>query len=123
MTPENFVNALKVQTSDAAVRGTVAQLRAPSGRKPDPKLVMLSEWFNELSSSDQEHVTEVIRQAAQLAVFGFFCVLDGVTVFEDGPNKGDLKLIYSNRSETLVLNNPQVEFLHDIYNSKCEDSV
>jgi len=41
MTIEQFVQAVKMQTSDAAVTGTLACLKRPPGRKPREKDVHL----------------------------------------------------------------------------------
>ena len=61
-----------------------------------------------------------MREAAELAVFSFFCVKDGVTVMEDGPEKGELRLWYTRDGKELLLNPEGHEFLHDIYNALCE---
>ncbi|WP_263366867.1 hypothetical protein [Edaphobacter bradus] len=122
MTNSEFVNALKVQTSDAAVFGTVANLERPPGRKPRERDVTLSKWYGNLTSSDKAFVNTVIREAAELAVFSFLCVLDGVSAIEDGPEKGDLRLIYTKNGIELLLNGSSQEFLHDSYNALCQAS-
>jgi hypothetical protein len=50
------------------------------------------------------------------AIFGFLCVLDGVRAIEGARDKGRLVLFYDRESRVL-LNNPDDEYLHDIYNS------
>lgn len=67
-------------------------------------------------------VQSAIKKAAELAVFSFLCVLDGVSVIENGPDQGNLKLLYQKVGEELVLNDPAEEFLHDLYNALCQSS-
>ncbi len=122
MTIDEFIVALKIQTSDAAVSGTIANLEKPPGRKPRERDLILSKWYVQLSESDREMVRLAMRKAAELAIFSFLCVLDGVSVIENGPDQGDLKLTYNKRGEELLLNNPAREFLHDLYNALCQSS-
>jgi hypothetical protein len=49
-------------------------------------------------------------------VFGFLCVLDGVSAIEDGEVKGKLNLFYEKHGKQQLLNDPQEEYLHDIFN-------
>jgi hypothetical protein len=63
-----------------------------------------------------------MREAVELAVFSFLCVLDGVSAIEDEPEKGVLTLRYIKRDEDLLLNDPADEFLHDTYNALCQGS-
>ena len=49
MTSEEFVRAVKMQTSDAAARGTLQILKRPPGRKPSERLLRLSEWYKALN--------------------------------------------------------------------------
>jgi hypothetical protein len=119
MNSEEFVKAVKLQTSDAAVNGTVKTLNRPPGRKPAERLVHLSEWYNQLSEKDQEMLRLAIREAAEMAVFEFMCVLDGVSAIEDGPGKGALELNYVKSGERTQLNDPRKEELHNLFNSLC----
>lgn len=121
MTREQFVHNLKVQTSDSAVMSASQNLRQPPGRNPTQRSIALSIWFNGLSPSDQEMLQKALGEAAQLAVFSFLCILDGVSVIDDPSDRGDLVLTYSSKSGgTLLLNNPDEELLHDQYNYLCQ---
>jgi hypothetical protein len=123
MTSESFIQALKLQTSDAAVFGIAAFLRQPPGRKPKDKDVELSIWFNALDEKAQQMVVAALKEAAELAVFSFLCVLDGVSAIEDAKDKGTLHLTYVKESVSALLNDPKQELLHDIYNDMCMSSV
>lgn len=122
MTRSEFVKALKVQTSDAALFGTKANLVRPPGRKPRERDVRMSEWYRNLPDSDRASVDAAMQEAAELAVFSFLCVLDGVSAIENGPEKGTLMLHYVKRGEDLLLNDPADQFLHDTYNALCQGS-
>ncbi|OAI16963.1 hypothetical protein A1507_11370 [Methylomonas koyamae] len=117
MNSEEFVDAVKIVVRDASVSGSLNSLIRPAGRKPDRKLVELSTWFNELSDSDKEMIEKVIKYVADISVFSFFSVLDGATVIESGPDKGDLELYYIKGTEKLLLNEPSNP-LHDIFNAE-----
>ncbi len=121
MTVSEFVGAVKIQTSDAAVEGTIRCLTMPPGRKPSEHLVKLSEWYNQLNGSDQGMLGHAIREAAEMAVFEFFCVLDGVSVIEDTPEKGELELHYTKGTQRVHLNDPHGEELHNLFNGFCRE--
>ena len=119
MTPSAFVDALKSEVRDAAATDTIAQIKTPSGRRPPEAIRKLSEWFNQLSVSDQQAVAEVASMTAHSAVFGFLCVLDGVRVIEDGEQKGELELNYVQAGEASIRLNPNSgDPLHDLLNAQ-----
>jgi len=122
MTTTEFVQALKIQTSDAAIFGTIQNLEHPPGRKPRERDVMLSRWYKNLSESDRRLANAAMQEAAELAVFSFLCILDGVSAIENGHEKGDLHLTYVKGGEELLLNNPAEGCLHDEYNALCQSS-
>ena len=120
MSPLEFVEAVKQATSDAAVAGTIESLEKPSGRKPAKELLKLSTWYQKLSDRDRDSLRDALRRAAEMAVFEFFCVLDGVSAIEDGPNKGELQL-YLTKADGSVRLNPPSESLHDLFNLQCAE--
>ena len=122
MTKEEFVKASKSQTSDAALFGTVSAFHKPPGRKPDKKDVELSEWYCKLSAKDQEFVFAAMKEAAELAVFSLFCILDGVSAVEDSREKGTLQLTYTKGPAFEILNSATGDQLHDLYNELCKSS-
>ncbi len=97
----------------------MAGLTKPPGRKPSEHLVKLSEWYNQLNGSDQVMLRQTIREAAEMAVFEIFCVLDGVSVIEDTLEKGELELHYVNGTQRVYLNDPHGEELHNVFNGLC----
>jgi hypothetical protein len=118
MTPSHFVEALQSEVRDAAAADTIAQIKAPSGRRPPEAIRKLSAWFNNLSNDDQQAVTEVAYMTAHNAVFGFLCVLDGVRIIDDGEQRGELELNYVQVGQANVRLNPSSgDPLHDLLNA------
>ncbi len=76
----------------------------------------MSIWYNQLNENDKKVVGQIIKESVEAAVFGFFCVLDGVRAIES-ENKGELKLFYENKDVQVLLNDPDEEFLHDLFNA------
>ncbi len=120
MTAKEFVEIMKLQTSDAAVQSTVASLKEPPGRVPTKRQLALSGWFKRLTKADQRMLEEALREAAEAAVFGFFAVLDGARVFEYEEEKGDLELVYVRGAGRTLLNPKSGPELHDLYNGLCQ---
>lgn len=118
MNQEQFVEAIRMVVMESASVGVLQQLRRPSGRRPAEELGRLSAWFNALPDSDKDAVAGVARLVSHSAVFGLFCVLDGVRTIEDGPEKGSLTLVYRNGDLEVPLNGPDQEFLHDLLNAE-----
>jgi hypothetical protein len=121
MTIKEFVEAVKIQTSDSAVRGTLQCLDRPPGRKPRKHLVQLSEWYRQLGSKDQAMLADALKEAAEMAVFEFFCVVDGVSVIEDTSEKGDLELYFVKAGDRTWLNDPKQHELHNLFNALCQE--
>ena len=61
-------------------------------------------------------LAEALKDAAEGAIFGLLCVLDGVRVIEDAPDKGGFELYYV-KVDKRVLLNPSGDELHDIFQS------
>jgi len=96
MDSEEFVRGVKAACSDRLADGEITLLRNPPGRRPGRRLLRLSKWFQQLSPEDQSALAEALSNAAEVAIFGFFCVLDGVRSIESGPEKGSFELFYVN---------------------------
>jgi hypothetical protein len=113
MTPEVFVDSLKRCCRDSAVIGCVQNLEAPPGRKPNPALVKLSVWYNNLSPEDKANVAAAMQEAADATLFGVLCVIDGVRTIEPGSEKSEFRLS-ATRLGVVSTIAPGPEFLHDI---------
>ncbi|RMS15194.1 hypothetical protein [Pseudomonas coronafaciens] len=114
MTPQEFVDVIRLVVSDAAISDTIDVISSPPGRRPDKKLVEISEFYNQQDTAEKKHIEEIIKKSVEEAVFGFFCVLDGVRAIEDSGRKGELSLIYEGNMTTKLNGDAN---LHDLYNN------
>lgn len=80
---EDFVRGVHEVVYKAAVRDAESLLSQPPGRKPAPELKRLSAWWDGLTGTDRDAVRQAIELSADLAVFGFLCVLDNVRTVAD----------------------------------------
>ncbi|WP_032703408.1 hypothetical protein [Pseudomonas syringae] len=117
MNVKDFVDAIKLVVSDATISDTVEVLSSPPGKKPNPRLVEISNFYNQQSADGKSHIDAIIKKSVEEAVFGFFCVLDGVRAIEPSSNNGILSLLYEGNL-TVKLN--AGADMHDHYNSVSE---
>ena len=59
-------------------------------------------------------IKEIIKESLETAVFGFLCLLDGVRAIESTSTKGRLILTYEKEGQTVLLNSPDDEYLHNL---------
>jgi hypothetical protein len=112
VTREQFVQAIKTEALDTAVRDTMLDLHDSPGRRPDASLTDVQRWYQALDPHSRELVEQVARMAADSATFGVMAILDGVRAIE-AEDKGDLVLEYRKGATRLLLNDPCEELLHD----------
>jgi hypothetical protein len=111
-----FVRGIKSACSDTLAERQIKSFKNPPGRRPNTRLLRLSKWFQQLNPGDQAMLAEALTLSAEDAIFGFFCVLDGVRVIENGVEKGDFELFYVKGDERVLLN-PPGDDLHDTFQS------
>jgi hypothetical protein len=116
MTAVEFVRKISQVVYHSTVTDCLSLIKKVPGRKPSPKLVALSQWFNQLPESDKEKVQDVIQLTARQSVFGFCAVLDGVRQVEDSESRGTLELHYLQDGRAQLLNDSNAELLHDLFN-------
>jgi hypothetical protein len=115
MNKEEFINSIKSAVVKGSIESVQETLASPPGRSPEKKIIMLSEWFNNLSIEGKEMVKQIIYESVHSAVFGFLCVLDGVRPIEKTFDKGELKLYYKkDRDQTLLNNSEDDYYLHEL---------
>jgi hypothetical protein len=117
MTAEEFVAVLKVVVRDSAIKGSLATIEHPPGRKPSLELQKASDWYRSLDKDQQQILASVIGDAVDSAIFGFLCVLDGVRAAESGELKGRFELRYIGEGP-ILLNGEDKPMLHDLYNAR-----
>jgi hypothetical protein len=120
MTPEEFVNVLRLVALDHVTESTISVIEDPPGRRPRPELLELRDWYKGLAEHDHIRVRQVAAMAAHGALFAVLAVLDGVRAVEDTPDKGSFQLIFRKGGKEWVLNPPHGEFLHDLLNQDRE---
>lgn len=115
MDQTEFINAIKTAVAESSKKAVLLSLVSPSGRQPEQDLVDLSTWYNALGVNDKEMIGTVIKEAIDSTVFGILCVLDGVRAIEDSREKGVLKLFYQKGDDLVFLNDPNEDYLHDLW--------
>ena len=116
MNNEEFVKIVKTIVRDQAVEDTLENLHNPPGRKISETEKKRSQWYNSLDEQQKNYIESIVLDSVSEAVFGFFCVIDGVRKFDDDNNEATLSLVYKGANE-VVLNNMDKTYLHDIFNS------
>ena len=107
MDAKSFVQALSTVVNRAVDGGVIDVLKHPPGRRPPAEIISRSQWFNNLSQSDQQNVRAVLRLAAEQATYSFLGVLDGLVAAEPAGEKGKLVLTYEKDGDVTVINDPQ----------------
>jgi len=116
MTSEEFVRRIQMMIYRSSIDGNISYLEDPPGRRPDPIVIKLSQWFKKLSSEDKEYLRAIIQMAVGDAVFGMLVILDGDrTIREAGEPLGKLELRYNVENQSILLNDPKGDPLHDIF--------
>ncbi|ADP11307.1 hypothetical protein EJP617_16260 [Erwinia sp. Ejp617] len=75
----------------------------------------MSGFYNSQDDKGKAFINKIIKLAADDALFGMLCVIDGVRAIEDDEDKGELVLTYQKDNKSTVLN--ENKDLHDIYNA------
>lgn len=114
MSPKYFVEILRKIVQEQSVNDTIENLQDPPGKKPPQELLELSVFYNKLSEEQKDALKKILHQTAEMTFFGLLCVLDGVRAIESGEDKGSLELWYRKEEETILLNDPDEEYLHDL---------
>jgi hypothetical protein len=116
MDAEEFIDAIKSWVRNQAIKDVIHQLVSPSGRLVPENVKRRAEWYRNLNDSDREMLREVVAEATDSAIFGLLCMIDGVRVIENTYEKGKFELYFVKEGKKL-LNSPDIDFLHDLYNS------
>ena len=92
MTPQQFVDTLRLVVRDAAVNGTLTLVENPPGRRPPSELMELHAWFGRLSDADRSMIRRMLEMVAHHSLVGILCVLDGSRATEPAGPKGHFEL-------------------------------
>jgi hypothetical protein len=50
MTPQEFIDAIRITVVESAIESVKSNLMKPPGREPSQKLIEMSEWFSKLEN-------------------------------------------------------------------------
>lgn len=110
---ERMKDSLRIDTKEAIIR----MLISPPGRKPNKKRIEMSEWYNKLSLENKKELEKLILSTIDFTAFSIFTVLDGEGFIETTPNPTEFELYAVKDGKKTLINDPDEEMLHDIYNS------
>lgn len=121
MNREEFVEAVYKYVAQNASTEAIEVLKNPVGRQPSKEETLRSEKYKNLSDEAKEMCDWVAKDSVDSALFGLFCVLDGVRNINATIADSRLRLTLEVRDETFILadNTEQLGApdLHDLYNS------
>jgi hypothetical protein len=115
MNAKDFIDIIRIVVVESSVKSMENNLESPPGRQPDKRLIDMSRWFNGLNDSEKKMVVGLIKESVEISVFGFLCLLDGVTAIEETETKGKLELFYEKGFNRVLLNDPNQEYLHNLF--------
>lgn len=116
MDREEFIDSIKTKR-DYAIMDVEENLESPPGRSPSNRDIMLSSFYNSLNEDQKANIKEIISESVDMAIFSFLCVLDHVSFLEDTEEKTKFELYATKGDSRILLNDPDEEELHDIFNS------
>ncbi|MBN9663650.1 MAG: hypothetical protein J0H49_35960 [Acidobacteria bacterium] len=119
MNKEEFVQLI-YEIGEGTVDCEVGCLEKPPGRQPYASMIARSQWYAGLSDHDKTMIREVIRFAAQFAIFGVLCEFDGVGGVAGNPEDGMLEIRFRKAGEETLITDPDQEELHGLYRSLIE---
>lgn len=117
MKTQEFVERMKDSLRRINLEQILSSLKSPPGRKPDQKYIDMSIWYNKLSEEDKKELEAIILETIDFTVFSIFTVLDGEGFIETTPNPTEFELYAVKDGKKNLINDPNEEMLHDIYNS------
>ncbi|HKQ39496.1 MAG TPA: hypothetical protein VJ063_15570 [Verrucomicrobiae bacterium] len=104
MNTQQFIGAIKEAVYEQAFLGLIEALKSPPGRRPDPRLLKLSDWYHSLTPDAQAMASELTKAAAKQATYNFLLLLDGLLAAEARGEKGEFQLFYTKDGISAILN-------------------
>lgn len=113
-----FIEAVRKHVFGSAVEDVISQMASPSGRQPAEAVTQLSRWYNDQDEDAKMRIRQCVTQGAHSALFGLFCVLDGVRLIHEDLRHGQLRLVLQTDTQEIVLSDNQaISDLHDLFNA------
>jgi hypothetical protein len=114
MTSDEFAQRMFDHAVTSGVDSCVGVLERPPGRKPHLSDIEESDWFNTLDEANRGFVRRCMTNAAEMALFSVFTVLDGESFIEGIGPKGEFRLYFEKNGESTLLNPPGGAVLHNL---------
>lgn len=115
MTKEEFIDILKTNIISDAFDNSKETWVSPPGRNPDKSLLEISKWYRKLNNIEKEKVKIAVFDVLKMSVFSLLTILDDVNKVTD--EEGKFELYFVSPNGKILLNDPNEEYLHDIFNS------
>jgi hypothetical protein len=114
MDSQQFIEVIRLVVRDGAAEAVMSVLQAPPGRRPPKDMMERSKWYNSLDDGQKRILSSIVLDAANHAVFGFLCEIDGVRSIENPGEKGRLELRHV-KPASVLLNPPSGPMLHELW--------
>ena len=115
MNTEEFVNGI-ASDRNFSIEAVIKSLKKPSGRAPRKKDVVLSQFYHSLTDEQKVHLSNVVKESVDMALFSFLCILDHVGFIEDVGEKTQFELYAVKDGKRTLINDPDKEELHNLFN-------
>ena len=117
MNTEQFINGIKISLKDNKKERFLNHFENLPGRNPHKKDILISEGIKKLDTESRKLLGNVIDEAIDSTIFSFLCILDHVRTIEDSEDKTTFELYAVKNGERVLINDPNKEELHNLYNS------
>ena len=123
MDTELFVERIRESVRNSTVKEIETELLKSPDRHTPKGLVALHNWYLTLPAEDRPHVRNLVEHAIHSVTFHFLAVLDGVKTLEGEGEKGDFELYFVKHGKSVRINDPDKEFLHDLFNQEMPEAL
>jgi hypothetical protein len=118
MNSQEFVAALRIVACDKASSGVLTTIQHPPGRSPDPALLDLSKWYNDLEVYDKAMVVSLTNLATRQAVYNVLLVLDGLLAVSPQGHNVEFELFAKECGGAELLNSTNTQPLSHWFKKK-----
>ena len=115
MQTEEFINAVFEKNKDLASE-LLDFLENVPGRNPHKKYLDMSAFYKNLDPCTKENIKMIVDDAIHTTLFSFFCILDHVSFLENTEEKSAFELYAIKDGVRTLINDPNKEELHNLYN-------
>ncbi|MEM9422670.1 MAG: hypothetical protein AAF986_09220, partial [Pseudomonadota bacterium] len=112
---EEFVKGLRLAVTEGTASQVLSDAADPSGRNVTSRRRDISAWLKSLDHDTKLMLEELLYEAADSAVFGFLCALDGVRKVTNDEGNFELRFVTTTSSTVITRTDDQDEDLHDVY--------